>query len=407
MSLQVLWLARTVPFPITSGDRVYSVGLLKGLTRFADITYIGMGDEGSLHVARQAIPDVRWISVGGPLRSAPLALLSHRPYVSAKHSPPAMVAAALAELQGRAFDCVVLDQYGLGWAIEEFGDVFTAKGCAVVYLSHNYEAELAAATARDFRGNPLKRFFLQWNAHKIARMERSLLANADVVTAISEEDASVLARLAPGSQPIVLRAGADFRGEQGSRLSADAPRRLVMVGSFHWVPKQMNLIRFLEGADRVARTSDVHLDIIGEIPSDLRDRLSGQYRWVNFLGFVENLDALPTSYRLALNIEETGGGFKLKNLTYVAAGLPIAALSASLTGVPRELKDLMIVRDHPAELLAAAVAAMDDIEDLKRRADAAIACVTTLYDWDRTAEVFAAALRQAVGRRNPSPVVAA
>ena len=386
MRLRCIWLARTVPFPINSGDRAYTIGLLRSLARRADINFVGIGDQNDANIARQELPEIEWTVVGAALKPAAISLLSHRPYVSARHSPSLMVATTRSVLAARRYDFVILDQYALGWAIEECMDLLFAKACPLVYLAHNYEKALAEDTVSNFRGNAIKRTLLRLNAAKIAKMERKLVCAVDVVTAITEEDATALSHLAPIRRPVVITPGMDVTQARECTITRNTPRNLVMVGSFHWIPKQLNLINFLSAADGVARASNVRLDIIGDTPVHLSKELAVKYRWIRFLGFVEQLEPLLGAYRLALNIEDTGGGFKLKILTYVAAGLPIAALSKSLTGVPCELRKCMIVREKPSVLLAAAVAAMDDVNVLRRRANEAQCCAARRFDWDRSAD---------------------
>lgn len=390
--LKCIWLGRSIPFPPNSGDRVYTLGLLRALVRHADIRYFGIGDEDALGQVRTYLPEVQWVAVRTSLRSRPTSLLSKRPYVSARHSPPLMVATVRSALTTSTYDFVVLDQYALGWVIEECHDILTAKERPVAYLAHNYEAALAKATATAFRGNPIKRFLLHENADKIARMERILVGTADVVTAISSDDASALARLRPKRPPVVISPGVDAASSRSCTISENTPRALIIVGSFHWVPKQINLAQFLSGADSTARERRIRLDIVGDVPARMSRELSSKYGWVRFLGFVERLDALMSAYRLALNIENTGGGFKLKILTYVAAGLPVAALGQSLTGVPPELRKCMIVCDTPADLLARAADAMDDISDLRRRTADAKQCVDRLFNWEQSAQHLAGAV---------------
>jgi hypothetical protein len=141
---------------------------------------------------------------------------------------------------------------------------------------------------------------------------------------------------------------------------------------------------------------NARLDVIGDIPDALRERLSAQYPWVSFLGFVDDLDSAIKGYRIALNVEKTGGGFKLKNLTYIAAGLPIAALASSLTGVPEPIKKYMIVREKADDLLRAAMQAMSDIDALNTLAQSAIETATSLFDAQRNGGALFAAIRAAV-----------
>jgi hypothetical protein len=405
MRLRILWLARTLPFPAVSGDRAYVTGYLKALAPLADITYMGIGNSDAQALADTALPLIRWKPVDCPLQPAPLSLMRSRPYVSARHSPRALVNAVRGELATRHYDWLVLDQYALGWVLEDLGAAVRAAGSHVLYFSHNHETALAADTTRDFTGSRAKRLLLARNARLIAAMERNLVQRADLVSAISEDDAHALSALSARRRPIVLVPGIDLAMPKAQRSQKTASRRLVVVGSFHWVPKQINLTRFFADADAVARARHAAVDIIGEVPDGLRHKLSTQYPWVRFLGFVVDLDATLAHYPMALNFEQTGGGFKLKNLTYIAAGVPIAALETSLTGVPQALAETMLVRRTAGELMAAALDALQTPQDLALRAGRALDLVRQIYSWDRGAHLLLDHMREthrATGRQATS-----
>ncbi len=395
-ALKILWLGRTLPFPPSSGDRAYTIGLLQSLLGEADITYVGMGDAHSKREADRVLPGVCWKPVFCDQRALPAALVSRRPLVSAQHSPPLVVAAVRAELLQSPYDCVVLDHYGLGWVLEDLSDELAASRCAVVYVAHNHEAVLAADTVEDFRGNPIKKLLLRWNARKIARTETLLTRRADLVTFISEDDARNLSEANAVRAAVIVRPIVKLSAMRAPSISKDTPRKLVMVGSFRWIPKQINLCRFLSEANAVATEQNARLDLIGDIPDALRDRLVAQYPWVNFRGFVDDLDEAINGYRLALNVEKTGGGFKLKNLTYVAAGLPIAALASSLTGVPEPMKKHMIVREKSADLLNAAMQALSDVDALNSMAKSAADAAASLFDECQNRDALLKSLRTTV-----------
>lgn len=393
LPINVLWLGRTVPFPVDAGDRSYSVGLAKALApHVATLRFMAIGDEQSLELARRSEPGIDWIGVSVPLRSQVSSILSSRPFLSARHSPPAFVEAVKAELRRVDYDVVVLDYYGLGWALDELRGGFDRRKTKLVYIGHNYETAVADDTAREFRGNPVKRALLYWNAAKIARMETALARGVDLSTEICDDDRISLSRLGARREPVVLRPGMDVSKFRSGRITETTPAKVVIVGSFLWIPKQLNLAEFFEQAAPVMAHANIKVDVIGAVPEALKQDIVAKCSWVRFRGFVDDLDAALPEYRFGLNIERTGGGFKLKTLSYVEAGLPIAAIEAGLTGVPDELKRHMLVRQNPAELMRAVIEEIGDTASLNALADRAHACAARLYNWDHCGERFAVAL---------------
>src|SRR5690242_12905218 len=86
MSLSILWLARTLPLPLSAGDRVYTAKLVEAVARAgANVGFVGlanpdepMGDRGVLESI------VRWRLVPGTPRSLIPSLLSPLPKVGAR-----------------------------------------------------------------------------------------------------------------------------------------------------------------------------------------------------------------------------------------------------------------------------------------------------------------------------------
>ena len=84
-------------------------------------------------------------------------------------------------------------------------------------------------------------------ARKAAVLERAIVDAADLVTAIAPGDAALYCARRSGRPVIELPPGYDGRRVAERRITADMPRRVVMVGSFEWVAKQINLRDFGDG----------------------------------------------------------------------------------------------------------------------------------------------------------------
>ena len=114
-------------------------------------------------------------------------------------------------------------------------------------------------------------------------------------------------------------------------IDAATPRRVAIVGSFHWVMKQENLRRFVQAADAVFAQNDIQLDVIGGVPDRLREELAANARATRFHGFVDDPADHLAQARMAVVPEVIGGGFKLKFLDYLFTRVPIATLADVLT----------------------------------------------------------------------------
>src|SRR3546814_11174225 len=74
---------------------------------------------------------------------------------------------------------------------------------------------------------------------------------ADVVTAITPEDGMLFRRQAPRKPVIVLPPGYAGTRVASRTITAETPRIAVMVGSFEWIAKRMNVEAFVSAADPV------------------------------------------------------------------------------------------------------------------------------------------------------------
>jgi hypothetical protein len=236
--------------------------------------------------------------------------------------------------------------------------------------------------AQAARGSLARRFALGQNARKVRALERKVVANVDLVSAIADEDLAALQVSLPREQAITLTPG--YAGPiVGERFIGDStPRRVVVVGSFHWQPKQENLARFVERADPVFRQHEIQLDIVGEVPRELLTRLQAQCHATTFHGFLDNMAPLLDQARIAVVPELIGGGFKLKFLDYFFARVPVATLAAAAAGLPVPLRTSMIAAASLDELVASIVTSIDGLDRLNHLQDRAFHLARSLFRWE-------------------------
>ena len=108
---------------------------------------------------------------------------------------------------------------------------------------------------------------------------------------------------------------------------AATERRVVLVGSFHWLVKQQNLQAFLAVADPLFARHGITLDVVGSMPEALAAALRSKLRATVLHGFVDDTRPLLAGARIAVVPEAIGGGFKLKFLDYLFGRVPIASSS--------------------------------------------------------------------------------
>jgi glycosyltransferase involved in cell wall biosynthesis len=391
--LEVLWLSREVPWPLDSGDKIYSAKLCAAL-RFAGAQVVALGlrpkSPASLGPDAFAAIGDHWRTVDALPRSRLAATLSRRPLVSGRFSPAGYIRAVREQLRSGQYDAVVLDHYAMCWVLDKCTDLL--QNLSVIHVSHDFETGVTADIARHYRGSALNRFFLRTNAMKTKWAEVSLAERCALIVAITDEDAALFERTGAKREPLVLHPGYDGPTVGRRTIDSKVPRRVVILGSNVWIAKQMNLVAFLEVADDLFASSGIELSIIGETPVKFIKRIQSRLKATTFRGFVSNLPEVLDACRLGIVAEPTGGGFKLKTLDYVFSRVPVAALEQALTGQPDSVKQHFIVSDDLESLAHAIVSAIDDFGRLNAMQDGAFKESAGMFSWQRNGERLFAAI---------------
>ena len=187
---------------------------------------------------------------------------------------------------------------------------------------------------------------------------------ADVVQALTEDDAETLHRLLGRADPVRVRPPA-------VRIPADAidpgaaPPRVLFFGDYRHQPNR-------EAAERLARDvlpplrrrqPDAELWLAGGHEAPIKP-LAG-IEGVRVCGFVDDLTALLANVRCALVPLWSGRGFRVKAATALAYGLPVVANELGTRGV-RAPDPACLLAESAEELAAAAARHLDDGEHASR-----------------------------------------
>jgi glycosyltransferase involved in cell wall biosynthesis len=396
-------LARAVPLPLSDGEKIYTARLAQALVAAgASVTFIGLATSAasSLPAAEAFENRIKWSIVLGRPYPTVLALASPLPLAAARFRTRDYAQHLEAILRKRDFDAVILDHYPMVWAIEHIrGSKKNGVRPLITYLSHNFETEVSADIARNFRGNLLRKAALHANAWKIANAELSLARVADLIVANTAEDAEDLARLSPLSAKLVVPPGYNGPRAPERQIVQATPRRVAVVGNYHWTPKQMNLSAFLEAADPILQNAGVGIDIVGEGSDAFQKAWEAKVQATRFHGFVDNLAEFLAGRRMGLVVEETGGGFKHKALDYIFNRLPIAAIRGSMVGLPLTQGLDYLSFGSMRELAHGVAAVIDDIERLSSLQQSAYEKCNTGFDWGDRGRTLYKAIQQAVNQQ--------
>lgn len=384
-SMKCLWIGRYIPYPADAGAKVYSARLAEALAAAGvSVRFLGPGNTDGIPGSAAA---VEWIGVPNDKRSELIALFSRLPNAAAIDATQTYRSLLDEQLQEH-WDAIVLDGYAGGWALDRcLAYCYTHEPRPVlVHVSHNHEAAVWQSMTAQAQTSLPKRIVWWQNALKVQALEERVVRNVDLLTTITDEDAAALTASMPRSVPpprtLTLTPGYHGTVAAPRIIDTNTPRRVAIVGSFRWAPKQENLRQFVQCADDAFARHGMALDIIGDVPETLQAELRAQTYATHFHGFVDDPGVVLAQARMAIVPELIGGGFKLKFLDYLFARIPIATLSAAATGLPQALRDEMLVRDDLEALVQGIVAGIDDFALLNRRQANAFELAKFMYRWE-------------------------
>ena len=386
--MRCLWLARTLPFPLTAGDRIYSCHLAAALAAAGcDVVFMGLkGDASS-----EPFPRVEWHVVPGGKRSDWLASASILPLVAARHATAAYRAAIKRLTQVGHWDAVVVDYYGMGWAMKFLENL---PGRPVrVFVTHNHEESVTRSQWRDTNSSVLRRIHMGQNHFKAKRIERRMTRQFDLVTVITEEDAGLFSDITSGLNTLLLTPGFSGRQVPSRTIDHETPSMVLLFGSYHWSAKQQSLIKFLDVFDEQMALRKIEIRIVGDIPDNFRAAILARYRAIVVTGKVEDPRPHLSAARLAIVAEPIGGGFKLKLLEYVFSRVPIAAIDACASGLPATIRDAMVLAPDLTTLYSRVISTVHNFDLLNDYQNRAYTAAAGLFDWpDRGTALMSAIL---------------
>lgn len=386
--MRCLWLSRTLPFPWTAGDRIYSAKLAQALAAAgAEVTFAGLAADSLIPV----VPNVQWNEVPGGPRGRLASLASRMPLVAARHATPAYHAAVAKLARDHAWDAVIIDYYGMGWILAHRHE-FVRRQPVFVLVTHNHEASVTDLQWRDRSASPAIRAYLLQNHIKARWFERRTARACDLITAITQTDASLFDALAPGCRTLVLLPGHDGPRRPLRRIDDRLPRVVLMFGSYRWSAKQASLRCFLDRADDAFAAAGIRIRVVGDMDVDMRRALAERYRAVEAVGYVDAPEPYLAAARLAVVAEPIGGGFKLKLLEYIFNRIPVAALGSCAAGLPAPLRKHMLLEPNIDALTRAVVDVIDDTARLDAMQLGAFASAEHAFDWNERGTALHAAI---------------
>jgi glycosyltransferase involved in cell wall biosynthesis len=229
--------------------------------------------------------------------------------------------------------------------------------------------------------------------HLVRRFEAACLRHTEAVILTSHEEGERLEKLYGRGADAVVPSAVDLP-EQAVTPHDGA---VGWLGSHEYAPNVDGLVRFTEEAWEPLGRAGMRLLVAGADPPERVRRLE-RFAGVELLGYVDDLREFTARLGAAVVPVWQGAGVKLKTLTFMAAGVPVAATPVALEGVTAENGRQALVADDPAGLAAALERLVNDSAEGSRIGAGGRGLVAAAYTWERIGPRFVEAVERAAAR---------
>lgn len=404
--LRCLWLTLADPDPPLNGQFLYSSGLIRAAAATGmKLDVVGFCLPGGTHRDGETSGLVNWHLAPHRPRSGWRRIVSRLPILAYRTDTPSLRRSVRCLLHRGQWSVVVIDSIALAWVLPYVRRVHhrAAPPPKLVYLAHNHEETVARRIAQSER-RIVRRFCKYLDALKMAALERAVSRAADLIGSNTPEDCAKFRRRWPDKAVEFLPPGYSGRRVQTRDITAQTPRRAIIVGSFDWVAKRQSLEEFLSAAERPFAANGVELYVVGQADENFLDGLRERFDKTHFTGRVDDVAVYMKDARIAV-VPDRMPGFKLKGLDYVFNRLPIFAIADSLPGFPlRDGESVEFFSDH--EKLAQGVAQwIGDLDRLNGLHERAYAACFDKFDWTAIGERLAAVMTKSEHIRSASETI--
>jgi glycosyltransferase involved in cell wall biosynthesis len=386
--LRCLWITPQLPFPpFHGGDALYSSGLIRSLAGAGAAITVVCNDNGG--DPPPPIDGVDWVVIPFRDRSRAASIPRRVPSIVHRFSTPQLRESVADLVRHGQWDGIILDTLAVADAVD--------PGSKVVYVSHNHEESVRRQLASAYPWASPMRAAMSFDARKAARLEQRLVDAAALVTTTTQADADQFRLHDPDQRYVVLAPGYSGTVAPARAIGPQTPRRVLLLGSYKWAAKRLNLAEFLDQGARRLTGAGVGIDVVGPITPELAARLKRHFPDLRIAGELDDLRPVFQDARIGLVVEAVGGGFKLKVLDYVFNRLPVLALSGSVDGMPLVADQSILVAGEEAAAMAECIIGLiDDFDRLNRIQEAAFRACAGQFDWPERG----AALARAIGSLN-------
>jgi len=267
----------------------------------------------------------------------------------------------------------------------------------VVMAEQNVEHIVAEDMGRDTHCSGFRRWLWKQQAKQLCRLETQLYPAVSTVIHISTADAELMRRRHPKARisvaPPRLESPANMKTDYG------ASGIICFFGTLGYFPNAEGLSWFAREVWPFIHRQrpDACLRIIGEPPAAIKQQLATLPR-TEITGSLPHAEAdrLIIESDVVISPIRYGSGIKIKNLVAMGMAMPLAATSASLSGLVMTHGVDAVQEDDPVKLADAIIELLGDQNRRRNLGQSARKRFEQEYTGDKSSVLLEQILRQAI-----------
>lgn len=389
--MNILFVTASIPYPPQQGGALRTYGILHGLHQAGhQLTLLSLAD--SSHTAYKNSPLEHWCNsietVQLPHRTKSQRLrsllLSKQPDIARRLYSEVFRKRLLELATTNSYDIIQFEGIEVACYLPTLKAI--AMKTKLVYDAFNAESSMQFAIfqldRKDIRRWAAAAY--SWiQARRIANFERALCDQADLVIAVSNEDATLLQKLVPKKRIPVVANGV-FVGEYqdlGTDLEL-GENALVFTGKMDYRPNVDAALWFTAEILPLVKQviNDVKLYIVGQKPHPALERLRDNESII-VTGWVESVLPYLKSSHIYVAPLRMGSGTRLKILEAMASKSAVVATSLAASGMKQTTEMGIVIEDNPQAIAQAIIDLLRNPEQRAILGDKACKYVRNNYDW--------------------------
>jgi glycosyltransferase involved in cell wall biosynthesis len=386
VNVHVVWLRAEPIFPLTSGNRIRSFNLLRGIAREEAITYVGLRHDDALvgQISSQfSSPAITVFQApeeksGSAFYGRVLANLgSAYPYFMKRYDSDEIREEVRKLVLSGACDVIVCD------SLESAVNLDFELAVPKVLYHHAIETTLWQQRYETASG-VIRRAYFNYEAKRMAAYESAVCSRFDHIITTNDNDRESLAREYRVKTPItIVPVGVDCDYFRPTKEDITVSKRLMFSGALDLLSNIDQLLWFVSEVYPLVKREhpDASLEIVGPNPAIEIATLPKKDGSIRVTGWVNDIRQHLAQADIYIVPLQVPGGNRVKLYEAMAMRRPVISTGYGAEGLNLIPEQHLLIADSVKEFVSAINSLLSDPERKARLAEAGWRAVNQEHDW--------------------------